>query len=50
MQLEEEVWDLFRLSEGEFKFEHGARAKDEEIIVEIEIEPLIMEGTRQLDE
>jgi len=50
MQLEEEVWDLFRLGEGEFKFEHGQPARDEEVIVEIEIEPLIMEGTRQLDE
>jgi hypothetical protein len=50
MQLEEEVWDLFRLGDGDFKFEHGEALQPEEIIVEIDIEPLIMEGTRQLDE
>lgn len=51
LQLEEELWELFSLREGSFKFEHG----DEQTIgtdslVELDIEPLILEGTRRLDE
>ena len=51
LQLEEELWELFSLREGSFKFEHG----DEDTIgtdslVELDIEPLILEGTRRLDE
>lgn len=50
LQLEEEMWDLFAMPEGSFKFEHGAPVEDADVIVEMEIEPLILEGTRRLDE
>jgi hypothetical protein len=50
MQLQEEVWDLFRLTEGDFKFEHGQPEPIRDIEIEIDIEPLIIEGSRQLDE
>ncbi|MBI5155549.1 DUF4388 domain-containing protein [Candidatus Poribacteria bacterium] len=51
LQLEEEIWSLFTWDEGEFRFEgveDTARLGDP--IVQIEIEPLILEGTRRNDE
>ncbi|MGI8908882.1 MAG: DUF4388 domain-containing protein [Candidatus Sumerlaeaceae bacterium] len=51
LQLEEELWDLFSLREGSFKFEHGDEATiGSDSVVELEIEPLILEGTRRQDE
>ncbi len=50
LQLEEEMWDLFSLQEGSFKFEHSTENAIGEVLVEVDIEPLIMEGTRRLDE
>jgi hypothetical protein len=50
LQLEEEMWDLFAMQEGSFKFEHGPPLNDFDVVVELDIEPLILEGTRRLDE
>lgn len=50
LQLEEEMWDLFALQEGTFKFEHGEDQSLGEVLLELDIEPLILEGTRRLDE
>ncbi|MCX7626212.1 MAG: DUF4388 domain-containing protein [Candidatus Sumerlaeaceae bacterium] len=50
LQLEEEMWDLFSLQEGVFKFDYGDEDSVGEVLVELDIEPLIIEGTRRLDE
>lgn len=50
LQLEEEMWDLFSLQEGVFKFDYGDEQSVGEVLVELDIEPLIIEGTRRLDE
>jgi hypothetical protein len=51
LQMEEELWDLFGLRDGSFKFEHGSEELvGSDALVELEIEPLILEGTRRLDE
>jgi hypothetical protein len=50
LQLEEEMWDLFSLQEGAFKFDYGDEDSVGEVLVELDIEPLIIEGTRRLDE
>lgn len=50
LQLEEEIWNLFAWEEGDFKFEAAEPAKLGDAIVEIDIEPLILEGTRRQDE
>ncbi len=50
LQLEEEMWDLFSLQEGAFKFDYGEEQSVGEVLVELDIEPLIIEGTRRLDE
>jgi hypothetical protein len=50
LQLEEEMWDLFSLEEGSFKFEHGDEGSVGNVVVELEIGPLIIEGSRRLDE
>lgn len=50
LQLEEEMWDLFAMPEGSFKFEHGADMQMGDVVVELDLEPLILEGTRRLDE
>lgn len=51
LQLEEEMWDLFGIQEGSFKFEHGdERAVSGDSLVELDIDPLLIEGTRRLDE
>ncbi|KPK72160.1 MAG: hypothetical protein AMJ84_04805 [Acidithiobacillales bacterium SM23_46] len=49
-QLEEEIWELFSWESGEFRFEHHAESDIKDVLVEIEIEPLIIEGTRRIDE
>jgi hypothetical protein len=49
-QLEEEIWELFSWESGEFRFEHRADSDIQNILIEVEIEPLIMEGTRRSDE
>ena len=50
LQIEEEIWNLFSWEDGEFKFEHVDASKIGEPLVEIDIEPLILEGTRRQDE
>lgn len=50
LQVEEEMWDLFSNQEGSFKFEHTDEKSIGEILVELDIEPLIIEGTRRQDE
>lgn len=51
LQLEEELWELFALQEGSFRFEHGNPEETGlDSVVELEIEPLLLEGTRRMDE
>ncbi len=50
LQLEEEIWNLFGLDEGEFKFEAKKQEEVGEAQVQIDIEPLLLEGTRRQDE
>ncbi|MDX2175117.1 MAG: DUF4388 domain-containing protein [Candidatus Sumerlaeia bacterium] len=50
LQLEEEIWNLFAWEEGEFRFEAVEADKLGDAIVGIDIEPLILEGTRRHDE
>lgn len=50
LQLEEEIWNLFGLEEGEFRFQHTPVEQIGEALVEIEIDPLLIEGTRRQDE
>lgn len=50
LQLEEEIWSLFAWSEGTFAFEAVEPGKLGDAIVSIDIEPLILEGTRRHDE
>ncbi|CAN5423901.1 hypothetical protein BH09SUM1_BH09SUM1_03810 [soil metagenome] len=50
LQLEEEIWNLFGLEEGEFKFDQVEDAKLGEATLQIDIEPLLLEGTRRQDE
>lgn len=50
LQLEEEIWNLFALDEGEFAF---TQVDDDELgenTVQIDIEPLLLEGSRRQDE
>lgn len=50
LQMEEEIWELFGWREGNFKFENGRMSLDRPAAVEIEIEPLLLEGNRRMDE
>lgn len=50
LQLEEEIWSLFGWEEGDFKFEAVEESKLGDAIVQIDIEPLILEGSRRGDE
>jgi len=50
LQLEEEIWELFSWKDGQFKFEHRMDIDISNILVEIDIEPLLIEGSRRLDE
>src|SRR5690606_29398230 len=50
LQLEEEIWNLFAWKDGEFFFENVPSNQLGDEIVTIEIEPLILEGTRRNDE
>ncbi len=50
LQVEEEVWDLFRWEDGNFHFEQGPAAKPGAISIALDVEPLLLEGARRLDE
>jgi hypothetical protein len=49
-QLEEEIWELFSWELGEFRFEHTPDDQIRDVMVEIDVEPLIIEGSRRIDE
>ena len=50
LQLEEQIWELFFWKDGNFKFEHSTQPQQSDVLVEIDIEPLLIEGSRRLDE
>ncbi len=50
LQMEEEIWELFGWHEGQFKFENGRTSLERPAAAEIEIEPLLLEGSRRMDE
>lgn len=50
LQLEEEVWDLFSWEDGHFKFENLPEQEISHVAVHIDIEPLLLEGSRRQDE
>lgn len=50
LQLEDEIWELFSWQDGQFKFEHRKDIDTTNIVVEIDIEPLLIEGSRRQDE
>ena len=50
LQLEEEIWNLFGLDEGEFRFETIDDDRIGEATLHMDIEPLLLEGTRRQDE
>lgn len=50
LQLEEEIWNLFGLEEGDFHFETAEDEKLGEATLQMDIEPLLLEGTRRQDE
>ena len=49
-QIEEAAFSLLTWAEGEFEFRGGGPAADEEIIVELSVDGVIMDGVRRLDE
>lgn len=50
LQLEDEIWELFSWQDGQFKFEHRRDIDTSNIVVEVDIEPLLIEGSRRQDE
>lgn len=50
LQVEEEVYDLFALREGTFKFEHSSEQEVGPAVVELDVDRLVMEGARREDE
>ncbi len=50
LQLEEEIWELLGWKEGSFNFSYGKDKHFNNILVEIDMEPFLLEGTRRLDE
>lgn len=50
LQVKEEVWDLFNWEEGSFRFEQSKVRKAGAIEVKLDVEPLLLEGSRRLDE
>ncbi|HOE62879.1 MAG TPA: DUF4388 domain-containing protein [Candidatus Sumerlaeota bacterium] len=50
LQLQEEIWELFFWQDGQFKFEQRGDIDVSNLVVEIDIEPLMMEGSRRQDE
>jgi Domain of unknown function (DUF4388) len=49
-QIEEAAFSLLTWTEGEFEFRGGGPAADEDIIVELSVDGVIMDGVRRLDE
>lgn len=50
LQVKEEVWDLFNWEEGSFRFEQSSVRKAGAIEVKLDVEPMLLEGSRRLDE
>lgn len=50
LQVKEEVWDLFSWEEGNFRFEQGDIREPGTVQFGLEIEPLLLEGSRRQDE
>ncbi len=50
LQLEEEIWNLFGLEDGTFNFRNAGPDELGEPLVQIDIDPLLLEGTRRQDE
>lgn len=50
LQVKEEVWDLFNWEDGSFRFEQSAVRKAGAIEVKLDVEPMLLEGSRRLDE
>ncbi len=50
LQLEEEVWSLFGWEEGTFQFTYSKDKHFSNILVELDVEPFLLEGSRRLDE
>lgn len=50
LQLQEEIWELFFWQDGQFKFEQRGDIDVTNMVVEIDIEPLMIEGSRRQDE
>ncbi|MCD6385709.1 DUF4388 domain-containing protein, partial [Candidatus Sumerlaeota bacterium] len=50
LQLEEEIWKLFAWKEGSFKFRPTEDKHFSNILVELDVEPFLLEGSRRLDE
>jgi hypothetical protein len=49
-QIQDTAFDFFSWSEGEFEFDADETASDEDILVEMNVENVIMEGCRRIDE
>jgi hypothetical protein len=49
-QIQDTAFDFFSWSEGEFVFDADETASDEDILVELNVENVIMEGCRRIDE
>lgn len=51
LQLEEEIWALLNWSDGEFRFDPCDQLEEAApAVIELDIEPLILEGSRRQDE
>ena len=49
-QIQDAAFDFFSWSEGEFEFDAEETAGDQDILVEMNVENVIMEGCRRIDE
>ena len=49
-QIEEAAFNLLSWTEGEFEFQSGGASADEDIIVELTVDGVLIEGVRRLDE
>lgn len=49
-QIEDAAFDFFSWAEGEFEFSADEQVTDEDILIEMNVENVIMEGCRRIDE
>lgn len=50
LQLEEEIWSLFSWKEGTFQFRYSKDKHFSNVLIELDVEPFLLEGSRRLDE